>query len=262
MQSDQEILKRFLAGDGTACAELLERMRPAVLMVLHRHYSGLAHVFADILDAAETRLFEWRRETLAGKARIDPDESLASLGHRLAKQEADVEGNFRKRAVFVEKEKKLERLGPTVWNAQDGVDHRGAGGALREDGGGGAGREDSGGAKAAGAGLGDRHRGGGGDRGRRGGGNPGDGRAAAGAAGERAAAAGGGCWEGVRRRRRAGRGMWRSHSVTPHPALSDPRKKCRLLKENRTPSSQSQTDERGEANGVTTRTHGDAEDEV
>jgi len=104
MTNDKDILKRFMAGDGSACAALLTRLRPAVLFDLRRHYSGLEAAFDEILDAAESRLFEWREQTLKGDGpRIDLEESIPSLGYRLAKQEARIEGRYRRRNRLAKK---------------------------------------------------------------------------------------------------------------------------------------------------------------
>jgi hypothetical protein len=103
MASDRDILKRFLAGQSAACAELLTRLRPAVLLKLRLHHSGLLHAHDEILDAAETRLLEWRKETLEGGGQIDLDESIEELAWRLAKQEARAEGRYQERNPLAQK---------------------------------------------------------------------------------------------------------------------------------------------------------------
>jgi DNA-directed RNA polymerase specialized sigma24 family protein len=103
MTNDKDILKRFMAGESAACAELLTRLRPAVLSKLRLHHGGLRHAHDEILDAAETRLFEWRKETLGGGGQIDLDESIRDLAWRLAKQEAESEGRYQERNPLVGK---------------------------------------------------------------------------------------------------------------------------------------------------------------
>ncbi len=105
MTNDKDILKRFMAGESAACAELLTRMRPAILQKLRLHHSGLLHAFDEILDAAETRLFEWRKETLEGAGQIDLDESIEGLAWRLAKQEAESEGRYQERNPLAARKK-------------------------------------------------------------------------------------------------------------------------------------------------------------
>jgi hypothetical protein len=124
MATDRDVLTGFLAGESAACAELLTRLRPAVLFELRRHYSGLRHAFAEILDAAENRLFEWRKQTLGGEGQIDVGQSIQRLASRLAKQEADREGLYWSRIEFVKKEEDLETLGPSIWNAEERVNYR------------------------------------------------------------------------------------------------------------------------------------------
>ena len=75
----------------------------------HGHYSGLRHAFDEILDAAETRLFEWRKQTLAGEGqRIDLDESIRRWRLRLAKQEARKRGRTTGRRNKLAKKKQNE----------------------------------------------------------------------------------------------------------------------------------------------------------
>jgi hypothetical protein len=97
MRSDEEILKGFLEGDADAFRELLIRFQPAFIKKLSLHHAGLWSQRAEILDAAETRLFEWRRKHLQGEPRFHPGETIQALAWRLAKQEAKLEGAFVKR---------------------------------------------------------------------------------------------------------------------------------------------------------------------
>jgi hypothetical protein len=107
--SDRDILKGFMAGEGAACAELLVRLRPAVLLELRRHHSGLRHAHDEILDAAETRLFEWRKQTLKGEGQIDVNEAIQWLGQRLAKQEARAEERYEERNPLATKKEIKEQ---------------------------------------------------------------------------------------------------------------------------------------------------------
>jgi len=97
MANDKDILKGFMAGESAAFAQLLKKLRPAILKKLRLHHSGLLHAHDEILDAAETRLFEWRQATLEGGNQIDLDEDIRELAWRLAKQEAEAEGRYQER---------------------------------------------------------------------------------------------------------------------------------------------------------------------
>ena len=63
------------------------------------------HAHDEILDAAETRLFEWRKETLEGGNQIDLDERIRELAWRLAKQEAEAEERYQERNPLAAKKK-------------------------------------------------------------------------------------------------------------------------------------------------------------
>jgi len=102
MRSDEEILKGFLEGDAEAFRELLIRFQPAFIKKLSLHHAGLWSQRAEILDAAETRLFEWRRKHLQGEQRFHPGESIQGLAWRIAKQEAELEG------AFVERDQRIK----------------------------------------------------------------------------------------------------------------------------------------------------------
>jgi len=106
MTNDKDILKGFMAGENAAFAQLLKKLRPAVLSKLRLHHGGLRHAHDEILDAAETRLFEWRKQTLEGGNQIDLDERIKDLAWRLAKQEAESEGRYEERNPWARKSSK------------------------------------------------------------------------------------------------------------------------------------------------------------
>src|ERR1700760_2831699 len=94
MRSDEEILQGFLDGDSEAFRELLIRFQPAFSRKIWLHHRALWKWRAEILDAAETRLFEWRRLHRAGETRFHPGERIQELAWRIAKQEAELYGVF------------------------------------------------------------------------------------------------------------------------------------------------------------------------
>jgi len=52
MTNDKDILKGFMAGESAAFAQLLKKLRPAVLSKLRLHHGGLRHAWAIGLAAA------------------------------------------------------------------------------------------------------------------------------------------------------------------------------------------------------------------
>jgi len=122
MRSDEEILKGFLEGDAEAFRELLTRFEKPFIKKLSLHHAGLWSRRAEILDAAETRLFEWRRKHLQGEQRFHPGESIQGLAWRLAKQEAELEGAFVERDQRIrEWSKETEAARSRPQRADDGA---------------------------------------------------------------------------------------------------------------------------------------------
>jgi hypothetical protein len=119
MRSDGDIIEGFLQGDSSAFRELLERFRKACLDKIEIDHYRLWHERDEIVDAAETRLFEWRRKHLDGEPRFKPGERIQQLAWRVTKQECEAAEGYRGRQRIARSvERQLPRL---VENAGDRV---------------------------------------------------------------------------------------------------------------------------------------------
>jgi hypothetical protein len=79
--SDQ-LLEGLLRGDSSSLRELLVRLRPHCLQVLWERFARLGAAEAEILDEAESLLFEWSLGPGA-RERLLRDEPLSKLAFRL-----------------------------------------------------------------------------------------------------------------------------------------------------------------------------------
>jgi DNA-directed RNA polymerase specialized sigma24 family protein len=81
-KTDDQLIEAVIRRDGRALRELLRRLRPHCRGTLWDRYKTLGSVQADILDEAESLLFEWTLEPRA-RERFRPGESLGALAFRL-----------------------------------------------------------------------------------------------------------------------------------------------------------------------------------
>jgi DNA-directed RNA polymerase specialized sigma24 family protein len=78
----EQLLERVIEGNARALRELLVRIRPHSLQVIWDRFARLGHEAEDILDEAESLLFEWSLGRDA-RERLLRGESLGKLAFRL-----------------------------------------------------------------------------------------------------------------------------------------------------------------------------------
>jgi DNA-directed RNA polymerase specialized sigma24 family protein len=81
-KTDDQLIADTIRGDSEALRELLQRLRPRCKGTLWDRFHALGHLQADILDEAESLLFEWALAPDAG-AQVRSGESLGALAFRL-----------------------------------------------------------------------------------------------------------------------------------------------------------------------------------
>jgi DNA-directed RNA polymerase specialized sigma24 family protein len=101
--SNNELMEGVIRGDAWALRELLPRLRPHSLQALWDHYGYLGGVQAEILDDAESLLFEWSLGPKA-RTRLPVGESLGALAYRLVAQVARRRTRQRQRQARLESE--------------------------------------------------------------------------------------------------------------------------------------------------------------
>jgi DNA-directed RNA polymerase specialized sigma24 family protein len=80
--TDEQLIAGTIRGDAEALRELLQKLRPRCKGTLWDRFRTLGRLQADILDEAESLLFEWALAPDA-RERFRPNESLGALAFRL-----------------------------------------------------------------------------------------------------------------------------------------------------------------------------------